>query len=95
MYVFIEVDGDELKLEIHRFWRFVLVSRDNNQGISCGNFTFLVLLQWIVKWRIIETLLNIIIAIRIFLTMSISVASCERSFPKLKLMKDFLQTTMS
>ena len=70
--VYNEVDGDELKLEIHRFRRYVLVSRDNNRNVSCGNCTILVLLQWMVKWGFIESLPN--------LTMSISVASCERSF---------------
>ena len=43
----------------------------------------------------IESLPNLIIAIRIFLTMSISVASCERSFSKLKLIKSYLRSPMS
>ena len=93
--VYNEVDGDELKLEIHRLRRYVLVSRNNNQGVICGNCTILVLLQWMVKWGFIESLPNLIIAIRIFLTMSISVASCERSFSKLKLIKNYLRSTMS
>ena len=38
---------------------------------------------------------NIVILLRIFLTISISVASCERSFPKLKLIKNYLRSTMS
>ena len=70
--VYNEVDGDELKLEIHRLRRYVLVSRNNNQGVICGNCTILVLLQWMVKWGFIESLPNLIIAIRIFLTMSIN-----------------------
>lgn len=93
--VYNEVDGDELKLEIPRFRRYMLISRDNNQSISCGNCTVLALLQWIVKWGFIETLPNLIIANRIFLTMSISVASCERCFSKLKLIKNYLRSTMS
>ena len=48
--VYNEADGDELKLEIHRLRRYVLVSRDNNQGVICGNCTIFVLLQWMVKW---------------------------------------------
>ena len=47
--VYNEVDGNELKLEIHRLGRYVLVSRNNNQGVICGNCTILVLLQWMVK----------------------------------------------
>ena len=93
--VYNEVDGDELKLEIHRLRRYVLVSRNNNQGVICGNCTILVLLQWMVKWGFIESLPNLIIAIRIFLILSISVASCERSFSKLKLIMNYLRSTMS
>ena len=34
-------------------------------------------------------------ALRIFLTMCVSIASCERSFSKLKLIKTYLRSTMS
>ena len=47
--VYNEVDGDELELEIHRLRRYVLVSRNNNQGVICGNCTIPALLQWMVK----------------------------------------------
>ena len=33
--------------------------------------------------------------LRIFLTIAISVATCERSFSKLKLIKNYLRSTMS
>ena len=42
-----------------------------------------------------ESLSNLAIALRIFLTMCISVANCERSFSKLKLIKTYLRSTMS
>ena len=38
---------------------------------------------------------NIVILLRIFLTRAISVASCERSFSKLKLIKNYLRSAMS
>lgn len=38
---------------------------------------------------------NIEIALRIFLTMPVSVASCERSFSKLKMIKNYLRSSMS
>ena len=38
---------------------------------------------------------NMTVVLRIFLTMSISVASCERSFSKLKLVKTYLRSQMS
>ena len=38
---------------------------------------------------------NITIALRIMLTMPVTVASAERSFSKLKLIKNYLRSTMS
>ena len=38
---------------------------------------------------------NVFIAYRILLTIRVTVASTERSFPKLKLLKSYLQSTMS
>jgi len=37
---------------------------------------------------------NATVVLRIFLTMSISVGSCERSFSKLKLVKTYLRSQM-
>ena len=37
---------------------------------------------------------NIEIALRIFLTLPVTVASCERSFSKLKIIKNYLRSTM-
>jgi len=37
---------------------------------------------------------NLHIAIQIMLTVAVSVASCERSFSKLKLIKNYLRSTM-
>ena len=53
------------------------------------------LLQWTIKWGYAEYLPNLTIALRIFLTMCVSIASCERSFSKLKLTKTYLRSTMS
>jgi len=35
---------------------------------------------------------NIVIMLRIFLTIAVSVATCEKSFSKLKLIKDYLRS---
>lgn len=38
---------------------------------------------------------NIDIALRIFLTLPVTVASCERSFSKLKIIKNYLRSTLA
>jgi len=38
---------------------------------------------------------NIVITLRIFLTTAFSAAACERSFLKLKLIKNYLRSSMS
>ena len=47
------------------------------------------------KWGFTEMLPNMTVVLRMFLTMSISMASCEHSFPKLKLVKTYLRSNMS
>ena len=42
-----------------------------------------------------ESLPNVTEALKLFLTICVSVASCERSFSKLKLIKNYLRSTMS
>ncbi|XP_044133368.1 zinc finger MYM-type protein 1-like [Bufo gargarizans] len=52
-------------------------------------------LNFIVKNRLTDTFPNIWIALRILLTIPVSVASGERSFSKLKLIKTYLRSSMS
>lgn len=98
-----EINGDELKLEVRRLCRLLQLSApgsasDQNskfKALDVDNCSALTLLQWIVKWGFTEMLPNMTVALRIFLTMSISVASCERSFSKLKLVKTYLRSQMT
>ena len=53
------------------------------------------LLQFIHKYSLQDSLPNLVVLLRIFLTRAISVASCERSFSKLKLIKNYLRSSMS
>jgi len=52
-------------------------------------------LQFILKWDFTESLPTISVILQYYLTICVSVASCERSFSKLKLIKNFLRSTMS
>ncbi len=53
------------------------------------------LLRFIQRYQLGDSVHNIVILLRIFLTRAISVASCERSFSKLKLIKNYLRSAMS
>lgn len=53
------------------------------------------LLQYLVTNSFDEIFPNLVVALRILLTLPVSVASAERSFSKLKLIKTYLRSTMS
>ncbi|KAL4152760.1 hypothetical protein QTP88_000593 [Uroleucon formosanum] len=57
--------------------------------------TVIELLQLIQDYNLKESYPNIEIVFRIFLTMPVTAATCERSFSKLKLIKNYLRSTMS
>ena len=50
--------------------------------------------QYIVKYDFNESLPNICQVLQYFLTVCVSVATCERSFSKLRLIKKYLRSTM-
>jgi len=52
------------------------------------------LLQFIQKHNLGNSVSNILKVLRIFLTIAVSVATCERSFSKLKLIKNYLKSIM-
>ncbi|KAL4120397.1 hypothetical protein QTP88_013097 [Uroleucon formosanum] len=56
--------------------------------------TVIELLQLIQDYNLKESYPNIEIVFRIFLTMPVTAATCERSFSKLKLIKNYLTSTM-
>ena len=52
-------------------------------------------LNYIYDYNLPEVLPNVVFALRIFLTLPVSVATAERSFSKLKLIKTYLRSTIS
>jgi len=45
-------------------------------------------------FQLVESYPNVNVTLRIFLTLPVSIASCERSFNKLKLIKNYLRSSM-
>jgi len=53
------------------------------------------LLKFIHKYSLKDVYPNIELALRIFLTIPVTTATCERSFSKLKIVKNYLRSTTS
>ena len=95
-----EINDDELKVEVQRLCRLMQLLVPESVSDQTSKFkeldidscSALALLQWTMKWGFTEMLPNMTVVLRIFLTMSISVASYERSFSKLKLVKPYLRS---
>lgn len=83
-----KVEIHQLKIEIERLRRHLRLAEKDLTGAQD-------ILSFIVQWDLQEAVPNLVTLFRIFLTMSVSVASCERSFSKLKLIKNYLRSTMS
>jgi len=58
-------------------------------------FTIKKLLQFTQKYNLGNSVSSIVIMLRIFLTIAFSAAVCERNFSKLKLIKNYLRSSMS
>jgi len=70
--------------------------------IRCGRSTVhsierrpLEVLQFIQNYNLGNSVPNIVIMRRIFVTIAVSVVTCEGSFSKLKLIKNYLRSSMS
>lgn len=75
-----EVSETELLLEIPRLRRHLKAA-----NITVSNWVTLDFLKFIVEWDFTESLPNLTVALKLFITICASVASCERSFSKLKI----------
>jgi hypothetical protein len=83
-----DLDCTEFQLEIESF------KHQAKMLTACEKPPPLELLQMIHRLALIDVYPNIEIALRLLLTLPLSVASCERSFSKLKLIKNYLRSTM-
>ena len=92
-----EVSETDLLLEIPRLRRHLRAAKYNLENIKIPpvgsdqkKWTALDFLTFIVEWDFVESLPNLTLSLKLFLTVCVSVASCERSFSKLKLIKTYL-----
>ncbi|GFT33522.1 hypothetical protein TNCV_4381221 [Trichonephila clavipes] len=88
-----DINKEEFQLEPVRLQAFVAATepgckKELIRSVSLG------LLKYIIESKLEDVLPNIVI-MRIFLTSTISNASCEKCFSKLKLIKNYLRSIMS
>ena len=88
-----EISEDDLLLEIPRVKIHLKASRINLEEVKL-KWTLLNVLQFIAEMDLIEECPNLTLSLKLFLTICVSVSSCERSFSKLKLIKSYLRSTM-
>ena len=82
-----DIDSDEMSAELQRF---VLILQKKRNLNTAQDF-----LNYLRKTHLFELYPNVYIALRILLTCPVTVASAERSFSKLKLIKTFNRTSMT
>ncbi|CAH2296492.1 zinc finger MYM-type 1-like [Pelobates cultripes] len=91
--IFDEFSNEDIFREIERLRRHLEAAKISVE--EAEKWTALQFLEFIVKWDYCESLPNLSLCLRFFLTLCVSIASCERSFSKLKLIKNFFRSTMS
>ena len=98
---FEETDGLELFEEVKSFSTlpnkadFLKKHNACDTLVSCNLTSALATLKYLVEAKVVECYPNFYVDLRTFLTIPVTVASAERSFSKLKLIKTFLRSTMS
>lgn len=84
-----DINGLELRDEILAL--IALIPPDNAENFSCRKQT----LKYLKIHDLIGNFPNIYISIRILLTLPVSVATGERSFSKLKIIENYLRSSMT
>lgn len=88
-----DISEQDLLIEIPRFRRHVIAAGMKAEDVL--NWNSREVLAFIVEWDFLETLPTLVLCLKLFLTICVSVASNERSFSKLKLIKSYLRSVMS
>uniref|UniRef100_A0A1B6DAI5 TTF-type domain-containing protein n=1 Tax=Clastoptera arizonana TaxID=38151 RepID=A0A1B6DAI5_9HEMI len=88
-----EFPKTEILKEVHRIRRYLEAADISSK--STASWSTLRLLQFIVEMDFEESIPHLCLALKLFLTICVSVSTCERSFSKLKLIKNYLRSTMS
>nr|CAI5822822.1 unnamed protein product [Callosobruchus analis] len=91
--VYGDFEKEKIRNEVYRLRRHV--SATNTSTEEAALWSAKKIFEFIIRWDFTESLPNICLILQYFLTISVSVASCERSFSKLKLIKNYLRSTMS
>ncbi|XP_077340582.1 zinc finger MYM-type protein 1-like [Lithobates pipiens] len=86
--VFDEFSNEDIYVEIERLQRHLEAAKISIE--EAKKWTVLQFLQFIIKWDFCESLPNLSLCFRFFLTLCVSIASCERSFSKFKVNKKLL-----
>ena len=84
-----DIDSDEMSAELQRF--VLILQKKRNLNLNTAQD----FLNYLLKTHLFELYPNVYIALRIVLTCPVTVASAERSFSKLKLIKTFNRTSMT
>ena len=87
-----ELSAKDMLKEIARPRRFLKAAKVTKEEFL--GWTFLRFVDFVIEYELSDLLPNLTVAIRFFLTLSVSVPSCKRSFFKLTLLKNFLRPTM-
>ena len=83
-----DIDCDEFEREIINFVNLMDIK-------NCMVFSAIECLDYIIKHTLSDLYPNLAVAFRIITTLPVTLASCERSFSKLKLIKNFLRNSRS
>ena len=90
-----DLNLEKLRYEVLRLSDFVKAASELDVECDIRKAPGIEWLKWICQWQLQEVVPNLTIAFRLFLTLTISAATAERSFSELKLAKLYLRLTMS